>query len=57
MGATHFNGRLFITMPRRRIGIPSTLNYIDMIRDGTTTSPKLHAYPDFKTNQLSVSNR
>lgn len=55
MGATHYKGRLFITMPRRRIGIPSTLNYIDMIRDGSNTSPKLYAYPDFKTNQLNVS--
>ncbi|XP_067618269.1 L-dopachrome tautomerase yellow-f2-like isoform X2 [Eurosta solidaginis] len=53
MGATHYKGRLFITMPRRRIGIPSTLNYIDLQKDGKQYSPKLHAYPDFETNYLN----
>ncbi|XP_037948418.1 L-dopachrome tautomerase yellow-f2-like isoform X2 [Teleopsis dalmanni] len=53
MGATHFQGRLFITMPRRRVGIPSTLNYIDMIKDGNNPSPKLHAYPNFDTNDIN----
>ncbi|XP_036324480.1 L-dopachrome tautomerase yellow-f2-like [Rhagoletis pomonella] len=53
MGATHHKGRLFVTMPRRRIGIPSTLNYIDLQKDGTQHSPKLHAYPDFETNYLN----
>lgn len=55
MGATHYKGRLFITMPRRRVGIPSTLNYIDMSKDGREKSPKLKAYPDFETNQFMVS--
>lgn len=55
MGATHFRGRLFVTMPRRRTGIPSTLNYIDMRRDGSQTSPKLHAYPNFELNQFNAS--
>lgn len=54
MGATHYKGRLFVTMPRRRVGIPSTLNYIDLNKDGTQESPKLIAYPDFETNQLTV---
>ncbi|XP_061393605.1 L-dopachrome tautomerase yellow-f2-like [Musca vetustissima] len=52
MGATHYKGRLFVTMPRRRVGIPSTLNYIDMNADGDIKSPKLRAYPDFETNQF-----
>ncbi|XP_030369539.1 L-dopachrome tautomerase yellow-f2-like [Scaptodrosophila lebanonensis] len=55
MGANHFRGRLFITMPRRRVGIPSTLNYIDLRRDGSQTSPKLHAYPNFELNQFNNS--
>lgn len=54
MGATHYKGRLFITMPRRRLGIPSTLNYIHLDKDGRQESPKLTAYPDFETNQLTV---
>lgn len=53
MGVTHYKGRVFVTMPRRRVGIPSTLNFIDMVKDGTQKSPKLNAYPDFETNQFS----
>ena len=53
MGATHFNGRLFVTMPRRRVGIPSTLNYIDLLNDGNNPSPKLYAYPNFEINYLN----
>ncbi|XP_053946313.1 L-dopachrome tautomerase yellow-f2-like [Anastrepha ludens] len=53
MGVTHYKGRLFVTMPRRRTGIPSTLNYIDLQKDGKQHSPKLHAYPDFETNYLN----
>ncbi|XP_058982633.1 L-dopachrome tautomerase yellow-f2 isoform X2 [Musca domestica] len=52
MGVTHYKGRLFVTMPRRRVGIPSTLNYIDMNADESMKSPKLKAYPDFETNQF-----
>ncbi|EDW14389.2 L-dopachrome tautomerase yellow-f2 [Drosophila mojavensis] len=55
MGVTHFRGRLFVTMPRRRVGIPSTLNYIDMRRDSAQSSPKLHAYPSFEMNQFNSS--
>ncbi|XP_017039979.1 L-dopachrome tautomerase yellow-f2 [Drosophila ficusphila] len=55
MGATHFRGRLFVTMPRRRVGIPSTLNYIDLAREGSEVSPKLIAYPNFALNQFNDS--
>ncbi|KAH8318747.1 hypothetical protein KR074_005246 [Drosophila pseudoananassae] len=55
MGVTHFRGRLFVTMPRRRVGIPSTLNYIDLSRDGREQSPKLLAYPNFALNQFNNS--
>uniref|UniRef100_A0A1I8PYE9 Uncharacterized protein n=1 Tax=Stomoxys calcitrans TaxID=35570 RepID=A0A1I8PYE9_STOCA len=53
MGVTHYKGRLFISMPRRRVGIPSTLNYIDLTKNGREKSPKLTAYPDFETNQFA----
>ncbi|XP_037709172.1 L-dopachrome tautomerase yellow-f2 [Drosophila subpulchrella] len=55
MGATHFRGRLFVTMPRRRVGIPSTLNYIDVAKEGSNPSPKLQAYPNFALNQFNAS--
>lgn len=57
MGVTHFRGRVFVTMPRRRVGIPSTLNYIDMGRDGKQNSPKLYAYPSFEANQFNISEQ
>ncbi|XP_055904569.1 L-dopachrome tautomerase yellow-f2-like [Eupeodes corollae] len=53
MGVNHFNGKLFITMPRRRLGIPSTLNYIDLKTVGSNRSPKLRAYPDMATNEFT----
>lgn len=56
MGATHHKGRLFITMPRRRTGIPSTLNYIDMNKAAGNRSPRLRAYPNLEVNTLNVSN-
>lgn len=55
MGATHHKGRLFITMPRRRTGIPSTLNYIDMNKAAGNPSPRLKAYPNLEVNSLNVS--
>lgn len=54
MGATHHRDRIFITLPRRRVGMPATLTYVrtNGIRG---SSPSLQAYPDFRTNQLHVS--
>ncbi|XP_055537153.1 L-dopachrome tautomerase yellow-f-like [Wyeomyia smithii] len=53
MGVTHHKGRLFITVPRRFPGVPSTLNVIDIatIPEGEM-SPPLKAYPDYIVNQL-----
>lgn len=51
MGANRWQDKLFITVARRRNGIPSTLSYVSM------SSPERHnvpliPYPDFQTNQL-----
>lgn len=54
MGVTHYDRRLFITVPRRSEGVPSTLNYIDL-GEQTEKSPKLRAYPNFEINQFQVS--
>ncbi|XP_017084550.2 L-dopachrome tautomerase yellow-f-like [Drosophila eugracilis] len=54
-GVTHFRGRLFVTTPRRQPGIPSTLNYIDLDKDGWNPSPYLRAYPNFALNQFNAS--
>uniref|UniRef100_A0A1Y9G9K3 Yellow protein n=1 Tax=Anopheles albimanus TaxID=7167 RepID=A0A1Y9G9K3_ANOAL len=56
MGVTHHKGRLFITIPRRRTGIPATLAVVSLdqvVKD--EKSPKLTAYPDAITNQLRRS--
>lgn len=55
MGVDHFRGQLFITMPRRRPGIPSTLNYIDINSNTRNQSPLLKPFPDIMTNSLHVS--
>ncbi|XP_068627226.1 L-dopachrome tautomerase yellow-f2-like [Battus philenor] len=45
MGVELVGERLFVTVPRRRHGIPSTLNYINMKTDSNTRSPSLRPYP------------
>lgn len=55
MGVTHYDGRLFITMPRRRTGIPATLNYIDLTSKTNGMSPLLRGYPSYQMNTLEVS--
>uniref|UniRef100_A0A336MSU8 CSON006707 protein n=1 Tax=Culicoides sonorensis TaxID=179676 RepID=A0A336MSU8_CULSO len=57
MGVDHFEGRLFITMPRRRTGIPSTLNYIDMNLNSRNRSPLLKPFPDIMATSLPTDLR
>lgn len=54
MGVTHYKGRLFVTVPRRRVGILSTLNVINT-NEPKGSSPPLLPFPDAKTNSLHVS--
>lgn len=54
MGATRHRDRLFITLPRRRPGMPATISYVRMTSP-KGSSPSLQAYPTFRTNQLHVS--
>lgn len=53
MGVSHHKGRLFICVPRRRVGIPATLNVINIKKvPATTISPHLTGYPNYETNFL-----
>uniref|UniRef100_A0A240PN96 Yellow protein n=1 Tax=Anopheles epiroticus TaxID=199890 RepID=A0A240PN96_9DIPT len=53
MGATHHKNRLFITIPRRRPGVPATLNVIDLTKvPRGERSPPLTAYPNYRINEL-----
>lgn len=55
MGATHHRGRIFITIPRRRPGVPATLNVIDLSKvTAGDRSPPLRAYPTYPINELQV---
>ncbi|XP_077282920.1 L-dopachrome tautomerase yellow-f2-like isoform X2 [Arctopsyche grandis] len=51
MGVDHWQDKLFITVPRRRGGIPSTLNYLSLAGD-KDKSPGLRPYPNLKANSL-----
>lgn len=53
MGASHYKDRLFITIPRRRPGVPATLNYVS-VNAAVGSSPTLRPYPDIHTNALNV---
>lgn len=55
MGLTHYMGRLIVTVPRRRVGIPSTLNVINT-NEPKGSSPPFQPFPDSRTNSLHVSS-
>ncbi|KAG6464139.1 L-dopachrome tautomerase yellow-f2 isoform X2 [Manduca sexta] len=46
MGVERVGDRVFITVPRRRYGIPSTLNYVEL--NQRERSPALKPYPDIR---------
>lgn len=50
-GAVHYGGRVFITVPRRKEGVLSSLNYID-VDDKPSTGPLLKPYPNYEWNKL-----
>lgn len=54
MGVMHHGDRLFITLPRRRTGMPATIAYV-RTNFPLSSSPGLQAYPNFRANQLPVS--
>lgn len=54
MGANRWKDKLFITIPRRRSGVPSTLNYVPINSTERHNVP-LIPYPDLKTNALNAA--
>ncbi|KAM3956097.1 yellow-fa [Aphomia sociella] len=55
MGVERVGDRLFVTVPRRRYGIPSTLNYVDLKRDSHMRSPPLKPYPNYRDSRSLTS--
>ncbi|CAB3252668.1 unnamed protein product [Arctia plantaginis] len=53
MGAERVGNRLFITIPRRRYGIPATINYISLSQ--RSLSPALSPYPNMRASRSVVS--
>lgn len=53
MGATHYRGRVFVTVPRRRVGVPSTLNFI-RTNSPRGSSPSYQPFPSSQINDLHV---
>lgn len=53
MGANRWQDKLFITVPRRRGGVPATLNYVSMSSTSRHNVP-LTPYPNWKANQLDA---
>lgn len=54
--------KVFIAVPRRSPGVPSTLNYVKLedssSQHGSQSvyqNPKLHSYPNYAMNELDVS--
>lgn len=56
MGANIWKGKLFITVPRRRLGVPSTLNYI-ALKTSTKHNVPLIPYPNLLTNAFETKQR
>ncbi|PSN56703.1 Protein yellow [Blattella germanica] len=50
LGVERWHDKLFVTVPRWKAGVPSTLNYISLKE--TDKSPKLIPYPDLASNTL-----
>ncbi|XP_044731122.1 protein yellow-like [Chrysoperla carnea] len=49
VGIEVYNEKLFVTVPRWRAGIPSTLNYVPI--DSPDLSPRLIPYPNWQANK------
>ncbi|CAO1346510.1 unnamed protein product [Diamesa hyperborea] len=53
-----YNDKVFVTVPRRNIGVPSTLNYVQLNGDKEDyENPPLISYPNFATNELDPLQR
>ncbi|XP_044257921.1 protein yellow [Tribolium madens] len=53
VGIEVWNEKLFVTVPRWKVGIPSTLNYINLDQAKNTKSPLLTPYPDWDSNEFA----
>lgn len=52
MSGVHYKNRVFVTVPRRRWGIPSTLNVVEISPPFPNQNAVLKPYPSFELNEL-----
>lgn len=52
MGTNRYKDRIFVTVPRRRLGIPATLNYVNLNCENHHNVP-LVPYPSWELNALN----
>lgn len=55
MGVSHHRNRLFITVPRRRPGVPATLSFVYTKNTSGNVSPSLIPFPSLQMNEVHVS--
>ncbi|XP_063364137.1 protein yellow [Cydia amplana] len=56
MGVEVYEDRLFVTVPRWKYGVPSTLNYVNL-KDNSTKSPKLIPYPSWAAHSIGSDGK
>ncbi|XP_028032716.1 protein yellow [Bombyx mandarina] len=56
MGLEVYEDRLFVTVPRWRSGVPSSLNYINL-KDNSTRSPVLVPYPNWAAHSTGLDGK
>uniref|UniRef100_A0A8D8ZPD2 Protein yellow n=1 Tax=Cacopsylla melanoneura TaxID=428564 RepID=A0A8D8ZPD2_9HEMI len=56
LGLERWKDKLFVTVPRWKDGIPSTLNYISLSESKGNPSPNLKPYPNAELNDIHKEN-
>ncbi|KAH8306708.1 hypothetical protein KR044_007190, partial [Drosophila immigrans] len=52
LGLERWDNKIFVTVPRWKVGVAATLNYIDLSTN--EKSPKLRPYPSWEANKLPI---
>lgn len=55
-GIAHYKSKLFVAVPRRNRGVPSTLNVVELSGNAPYINPLLRGYPNYQMNTLNVSS-
>lgn len=56
-GISRYKDRIFVTVPRIKCGVPSTLNYFNLKSLRHNSSPQLRPYPNYETNEITLDHK